>query len=88
MKNLVLIVAAMALTGCAAFNNMDNGHEADCSAKLKSYTFGMGDYYKVHIDRVKTDHVGQEWVRPTSNLDLHISGWQHKETFYDYQCNK
>lgn len=86
MKKSLVVVLALTLSGCASIEAMDNAHPVDCSARLKSASFGMGDYYIVHIDRAKTDHFGREWVRPTSNLDLNISGWQRKETFYDYHC--
>ena len=86
MKKMLAVSLVALLSGCASLSTIDGGHPVNCSARLKSATFGMGDYYQVHIDRMKTDHNGTEWVRPTGNLDIQISGWQHKDTFYDYQC--
>jgi len=85
---LGMIVGA---TGCTtselneAFNY--GVKKVDCTATFKTMTYG--DNYPVQIDKIRTNHVGQQFAPIKPNLYLKFYGpWQSLDLFKNIQCTK
>lgn len=85
-KNICLL-SVFFLNGCAGVFN-DGRQEVNCSANYKSMTFGGNQNYSVHIDQMRTNHVGQKFVHVKQNLDIQFYGhWQSVDNFSNLQCH-
>lgn len=92
MKKLILIAAAVAmLSGCSTLSHIDGGIPVSCTGIYTGGTFGMneGQGFPVHIDRIRTDRFGREYIRVNSSLDIHFMGsWEPRAFLKNITCDK
>lgn len=85
MKKLLLL-GVLLISGCAGFGG--NMKTVDCEAKVKIHTWGGKQVEPVHINAMRSDRFGREFVRVQNRPGYAIfyGHWQPKDTFSDYTC--
>ena len=88
MKKLIaVLIAAVALTGCAS-SLTGNYHEVDCIGGFIVKTFPVNGLHKVNLDAVRENRFGQKQYRVATNQDTvtFVYRWQNENNFEYVEC--